>query len=147
MIYRILGNLLFKIITKQGGKTPKCKQCKVVMQKNELPRLFLLPIFHDAEYTPSEEYYLTHCKLIRDVAQIPTGQRACRFWELTCPRCALRNILIEDFLRVRDTKVIENRELYQSKALFDLFDVKSPQSSLSEDQTVSGTVSSFIFQE
>lgn len=112
MFNRLIDTLMYIIFSMLGKKNPKCERCKIIMQKRENPRLFLLPIFHDAEYTPSKEYYCNHCKPINHVDEITTGQRACRFWELSCPKCAQRKILVEDFLRVRDTEVVEKRNLY-----------------------------------
>lgn len=120
MIYRLLGNLIYKILSEWDKKLPKCERCKTVMQKKERPRLFLLPVFHDAEYTPSREFYLARCKPINNVGEIPTGQRACRFWELFCPECAQRKILVEDFLQVRGTEVVEQRNLYNCADFTDM---------------------------
>lgn len=113
MVCRLLGNALFKILVRWGEKPPKCSQCRKAMQKEPNPRLFLLPVFHDALYTPSEEYYMKHCSPVSRVEEIPTGQRACRFWKFTCTQCGKRSMVVEDFLRVRDTEVVEMRQNYE----------------------------------
>lgn len=55
-----------------------------------------------------------HCMPIISADDIPAGQRACRVWDLSCPECAQRKLLIEDFLRVQDTEVVEERNIYSS---------------------------------
>ena len=46
--------------------------------------------------------------------EIPLGQRACRLIDFSCPGCAQQKVLVEDFLKVRDTEVVEKRSLYSS---------------------------------
>lgn len=109
----LLDLLLFKIISFFASQTPKCESCKHAMNKRPNPKLFLLPLLHDAEYTPSKEYYLRNCYPINDISEIPTGYRACRFWELRCPNCAKAKVLAEDFLLVRREELIEMRNTYE----------------------------------
>lgn len=116
MIFRLLENLLIATVDRWWKKPPKCGDCRTVMRWEASPQLFLLPVFHDDTYTPSEAYYLNHCQPITDTGAIPTGQRACRIWTLTCPACGKQRVLVEDFLRVRDTEVMEERNVYEYAA-------------------------------
>lgn len=117
MFYRILENLFVMGVNAISKKMPKCENCHTVMENPDQPLLFLIPVFHDEVYTPSVEYYKKHCTLIHSTEQIPLGQRACKFWILTCPKCYEHKVLVEDFLKVRDEEVIELRELYDYNAL------------------------------
>lgn len=116
MVYRLLDNLVIKMFSAWGKKTPRCNACKAVMQKRENPALFLLPVFTDGQYASSKEYYLSQCRPIQQLSQIPAGQRACWFWTLACPKCGKERLLVEDFLRVRYEQVVEKRNLYDMDA-------------------------------
>lgn len=112
VVYRLLNMLAGKWLDALSEKLPKCTVCKARLHKEGTPRLFLIPVFHDGEYTPSTAYYRANCTPIADIREIPTGRRACRFWTLACPECRQYKILVEDFLQVRDAEVIEKRSLY-----------------------------------
>lgn len=141
MIFRLLGNLLITVVDRWWKKPLKCEICRAVMLRKTSPRLFLLPIFHDNTYTPSEAYYLNHCQPITDTGAIPTGQRACRIWTLTCPGCGKKCVLVEDFLRVRDTEVTEERNVYEYGAfaslLYDTDALREPLICCSEQSSSS----------
>lgn len=115
--FNIIDLIFYPIMKALGKQLPKCERCKVKMEKQNNPRLFLLPVYFGNNYAASSEYYISNCVAINTVHQIPTGQRACRFWQLVCPQCGKRMVLVEDFLRVRDTEAVEKRELYDATEL------------------------------
>jgi hypothetical protein len=90
------------------------------VERRDNPRLFLIPVNADHDYTESVDYYLKNCTPIDSESEIPTGQRACRFWELYCPGCGHRCVRVDDFLKVRDTEVLEKCNVYDAQELEDL---------------------------
>jgi hypothetical protein len=112
LIAKLLDWMLYPLLILLGKNLPKCERCKGKMEKRDNPRLFLIPVHSDHDYEASKEYYIKNCYAISSEAEIPTGQRACRFWELSCIECGARRILVEDFLKVRDTEVIEKCQVY-----------------------------------
>ncbi len=111
-IFNLLGWIFYPVLKLIGNKLPKCRECKERMEKRGLPRLFLIPVHSDHDYKESAAYYLNNCSPIGSEAEIPTGQRACRLWELSCAACGARQVMVEDFLRVRDSEVLEKRSFY-----------------------------------
>lgn len=91
----------------RGELTPRCGVCKTRVQKQGAPRLFLLPIHQDKDYTPSADYYGMACWPITQTERIPVGRRACRMWPLVCPECGARAVLVVDFLLVRGQEIPE----------------------------------------
>lgn len=91
----------------RGELTPRCDRCRTRTQKQGAPRLFLLPIIQDKDYTPSADYYGMACWSIPGVEGIPVGRRACRMWPIKCPKCGTRAVLVVDFLLVRGQEVPE----------------------------------------
>ena len=57
----------------RGELTPRCGVCKTRVQKQGAPRLFLLPIHQDKDYTPSADYYGMACWPITQTERIPVG--------------------------------------------------------------------------
>lgn len=110
----LLGWVLYPIFKALGNKFPRCEQCKRRMERGRNPRLFLIPVYSDHDYQESMDYYSKNCVPIGSEAEIPTSRRACRFWELSCPECGARRIMVDDFLRVRDVEVIKKRSFYAS---------------------------------
>lgn len=117
MIRRLLENLYaeFKDFT---FFSLKCPHCKTVQEKSTDCKLFLIPVFHGNTYKPSKEYYIKNCFPIDSTRVIPTGRRACRILYLTCPSCGNRRVLVEDFLKVRETEVVKNCNVYEPDADF-----------------------------
>lgn len=91
----------------RGELTPRCDECGARTKKRGAPRLFLLPVYQDKDYTPSGDYYGVACWPIAQTGDIPVGQRACRMWPLVCPNCGARAVLVTDFLLVRGQEVPE----------------------------------------
>ena len=94
-----------------GNLTPRCDMCKTRTQMRGAPRLFLLPVYQDNDYTPSADYYGKNCRPILHVRDIPVGQRACRMWQLVCPQCGAQAVLVVDFLMVRGQELTEKLEV------------------------------------
>ncbi len=110
----VLFERIFKFTVDRLPTIPKCETCGVRMEyRCETPQLFLIPVFSDHTYKVCEEYYLSNMQPISSMAEIPTGQRACKLHVIQCPQCAKKLVRIEDFLKVRDTEVFENLEFYE----------------------------------
>lgn len=75
MFFRLLDHLMGKCLDIWGGRPPKCSVCKAGMEKKENPRLFLIPVLHDGDYTASAAYYQKNCTPVWDVKDIPIGFR------------------------------------------------------------------------
>ena len=101
----------------RGELTPRCDICRTRTQIQGAPQLFLLPIYQDKDYTPSAEYYSRNCLHISQVRDIPVGQRACRMWQLECPKCRRQAVLVVDFLLVRGQEVPEKLEVCDHRPL------------------------------
>lgn len=121
MLERFLGFVIGPLLLRWGGKAPKCKDCRKRMEKLDRPSLFLLPLYHDQDYTPSAGYYTKYCKTIDSESQIPAGQRACRMWMCVCHQCGQRKVLVEDFLQVHGEEVLEKYVTYDMAELSSLF--------------------------
>lgn len=106
----------------RGELTPRCDRCRTRIKKRGAPRLFLLPIIQDKDYTPSAEYYSMACWPIPGVESIPVGRRACRMWPLACPECGTRAVLVVDFLLVRGQEVPEKTVVCEYAPLAGLLD-------------------------
>lgn len=111
MDYSFWERLTGSKLIARGELTPRCDMCGSRTKKRGEPRLFLLPIHQDKEYTPSAEYYAMACWPISQVGDIPVGRRACRMWRLECPKCEARAVLVVDFLLVRGQEVPEKLEV------------------------------------
>lgn len=107
MNYTLWERLTGGALIPRGELTPRCDVCRARTRKRGEPRLFLLPIHQDKDYTPSAEYYASACRPLERVEDIPVGQRACRMWALECPQCGEQAVLVADFLRVRGQEVPE----------------------------------------
>ena len=112
----VLDFVFGKLLGHFANKPPQCGTCKKGMEKTGAPRLYLIPIMHDHDYAPSASYYQKNCTPIGDEREIPTGQRACRFWVYTCPGCGQQKIMVEDFLKVRTEELIKKRSVYDYSA-------------------------------
>ena len=117
--YKFWESLDMKRIAR-GDLTPRCDRCRKRTEKRGEPRLFLLPVFQDKDYTASAEYYSKVCYPISHVNDIPVGRRACRMWPLECPECGARAVLVVDFLLVRGQEVTEKLEVCDYAPLADL---------------------------
>ena len=106
----------------RGNLTPRCDVCRTRTQTQGTPHLFLLPVYQDKDYTPSADYYRRNCWPISQVRDIPIGQRACRMWQLECPKCGKRAVLVVDFLLVRGQEVTEKLEVCDYAPMGGLFD-------------------------
>ena len=122
MDYSFLERLTGSKRIASGELTPRCDICRTRTQNQGSPRLFLLPVYQDKDYTPSANYYSRNCWPISQVMDIPVGQRACRMWQLKCPKCGKRAVLVVDFLLVRGQEVPEKLEVCDYAPLGGLLD-------------------------
>lgn len=104
--------LILWLYTKYGNTdTIKCKQCKGTMFSNE-HFLYLLPLHFDDKYKPSPDYYKENFVQIHSENEIPEYRRACHLYVFQCSECGNKNVSLIDFLRVRDTEVLKEGQVY-----------------------------------
>lgn len=123
MIFRLLNYVLHKCIgvSIRNAKEAKCEHCGTLMVKKEKSYLFLLPIFHDDEYEVSASYYLSYCRPINGIEDIPVGQRACKMEILDCPQCQQCDVQVEDFLQVREHHLLKVLARYDFRDFYLFF--------------------------
>lgn len=120
MFFHILDGIMGPVIRALEKSLPPCARCGGKAEWRENPKLFLIPVSLDGAYEPTAEYYLLNCEPVGGLSQIPTGRRVCRLLEFVCLSCGQRQILAEDFLRVRDTEVLKMRTLFEDGELDEL---------------------------
>lgn len=112
----IWPNIMRVWIKNAEEKGVKCDVCKgQVMDREEY--LFLIPSSFDAPHVKDLQYYINNGRFISDVSQIPTGNRACRMAVTQCQNCGRREVVVIDFLRVRDSEVFKGAEAYPYEQL------------------------------
>lgn len=109
----IWGVLLIRdLIRHSGGKTT-CMHCKAAASRMETPPyLFLLPVSFGAKYEDPEAYLLSRMQPILNKDQIPTGRRACHVEVYQCGKCAGKQVVITDFLQVRENESPEGTYVF-----------------------------------
>lgn len=94
-----------------------CMDCKAPAAKSSTHEyLFLIPIHFGQKYDDAEDYLRSHMYPIREKAQIPSGQRACRVEVHTCSKCDKKQVHITDFLLVRGEEYIKGSYIFPYEA-------------------------------
>lgn len=109
------------IIKKASGKDSLCDLCKGVQDELDTT-LYLIPVQFDHTYTKSAEYYINNTTPIASEEEIPSGNRAVRMTILMCRNCGAKEVVVVDFLKVRDSEVFKGCEVYPYKKFKEFFE-------------------------
>lgn len=122
LTFRLWWPLLSRFIIKKASeKESLCEICKGVQDELET-YLYLIPVQFDHTYEKSAEYYIQNTTPITDESQIPSGNRAVRMTILMCRNCAAKEVVVVDFLKVRDSEVFKGCEVYSYDKFRDFFE-------------------------
>lgn len=121
LTYRFWWPLLTRFLLKRASeKDSLCDICKGVQDELET-KLYLIPVQFDHTYERSAEYYINNATPIAGEEEIPPGNRAVRMIILMCRRCAAKEVVVVDFLKVRDSEVFKGCEVYPYERFADFF--------------------------
>ena len=84
--------------------------------------LYLIPVQFDHTYTKSAEYYINNTTPIASEEEIPSGNRAVRMTILMCRNCGAKEVVVVDFLKVRDSEVFKGCEVYPYEKFKEFFE-------------------------
>lgn len=122
IITRRIIPLVIKVIYKVAENVEdKCDVCKGNML-NTRRDLFLIPAQIDERHEESAAYYLRNATPLESSEQIPTGNRACYMFILQCQQCGRREVVVQDFLRVRGKEYIKGGDVYSYEELRELLE-------------------------
>lgn len=122
LTFRFWWPLLAKFIIKRASeKESLCDLCKGVQNELET-KLFLIPVQFDHSYDKSAAYYINNTTPINSEEDIPSGNRAVRMTILMCRNCAAKEVVVVDFLKVRDNEVFKGCEVYPYEKFREFFE-------------------------
>lgn len=117
-IWPLIKRAMYKIAENTENK---CSVCKGTMTDTRRD-LFLIPARIDQSHEESAEYYLRNAIPLESSEQIPTGNRACYMFILQCQQCGRKEVVVQDFLRVRDQEYVKGGGVYPYEKLKDLLE-------------------------
>uniref|UniRef100_UPI00405675DD hypothetical protein n=1 Tax=Acetatifactor sp. TaxID=1872090 RepID=UPI00405675DD len=118
---RIFLPLFLRLYVKRAEKKGDiCDKCKGKMVTTHTS-LYLIPVTFDQEHDQSAEYYIRNARLIQSEEQIPAGNRACRMQVLLCENCGCREVVVTDFLRVREQELLKGAEVFPYEQFAEFF--------------------------
>ena len=109
------------IIKKASEKDSLYDLCKGVQDELDTT-LYLIPVQFDHTYTKSAEYYINNTTPIASEEEIPSGNRAVRMTILMCRNCGAKEVVVVDFLKVRDSEVFKGCEVYPYEKFKEFFE-------------------------
>ena len=99
---------LIKVAEKKGNICDVCKGAMIDIRED----LRLLPVRFDESHDRSSEYYIYSTVAINDLAEVPTGNRACKIILLQCQNCGCKEVVVMDILPVRGQELLKNTDLF-----------------------------------
>lgn len=122
LTFRFWWPLLARFIIKKASeKDSLCDLCKGVQDELDTT-LYLIPVQFDHTYTKSAEYYINNTTPIASEEEIPSGNRAVRMTILMCRNCGAKEVVVVDFLKVRDSEVFKGCEVYPYEKFKEFFE-------------------------
>lgn len=122
LTFRFWWPLLTRFIIKKASeKDSLCDLCKGVQDELDTT-LYLIPVQFDHTYTKSAEYYINNTTPIASEEEIPYGNRAVRMTILMCRNCGAKEVVVVDFLKVRDSEVFKGCEVYPYEKFKEFFE-------------------------
>ncbi|MCH5269595.1 MAG: hypothetical protein J1E83_02495 [Lachnospiraceae bacterium] len=109
----IIVALIIAMVEKRRNRSDnrRCKACR----GNEVPvhsSLYLLPVRFNYKHDESAAWYARNGQYIQNVEQIPTGVRAFRLTVYRCAGCGKQEVLLVDFLRVRNEESVQSVHIF-----------------------------------
>ncbi|MCH5274518.1 MAG: hypothetical protein J1E65_01670 [Lachnospiraceae bacterium] len=109
----IVTSLIISMVEKRQNRADgrRCKACRGA----ETPihtSLYLIPVRFNYKHDESAAWYARNGQYIENVEQIPTGVRAFRLTVYRCAGCGRQEVLLVDFLRVRNEESIQSVHIF-----------------------------------
>lgn len=108
-IWPLIVRAMIKAAEKKGNICDACKGSMIEVSEH----LRMLPVRFDEGHDRSAYYYIHSTVPVKELSEVPSGNRACKIFLLQCQSCGCKEVAVMDILPVRGQEILKNGDVFQ----------------------------------